>query len=689
MTPLEYLKASVFSWVAKSAGLPVMSTTGNRYIAPDRRAFEQQAKAYLNQVVLACIATRAQTLNEPALTAVDPTTKEIIPQHPLTRLFKRPNKHMSQSMFWQYVSTYVDIGGNAYIHKVRNVYGQVIELRPYHSGHIVPISESGQWIDYYQYSYEGHNREIDPRDIIHIRSYYIDPLNPILGISPIRAAGINIDTYNELMQTLYSYLRNNGVPSGVLSVQSTVSSMQAEQLKEQFQTNTTGKNRGKPIVLPAGMNYTQMGLDVSKLEASSQFAQYEVAICGVYRVDPSVAMTMAGLQASTYNNKETAFREYTLLTRVPTWNTWEEQVELSFSNEYPEVDVEFDLTTVAALQASPEMVATVTDQFASNIITVNEARQRLGFPPLETDGDKFSYSLVAAAPAFGMLSEQSETPDPTEGMGLKWKPAERQREGWIDQSSDVKAESFWRGMDTLIKEFANELEDDTSKLIAQVEKVMVPNATKGLASIDVKADPKIEVLIQRYMKSTGPVRERLVKEISKLALQEVGADLTRVQSFLDDILKDITTDMASKISKSIGNIQKEVQDVVRGMPGASADDIEEALTSKFDTLKSSRAAAIARTTARAASTQAATGTWDALNDEEEDPDEGIVKVWTTRRDAKVRESHKRLDGKWVEMDAEFEPGLDGPGVGSSVEDVVNCRCVLRPVRRKNIPRQAR
>ena len=147
---LDNVRESVLQWAVKSSGLPVFSTTGQRYASPDRRGFEQQAQAYMNQVVLACIATRAQTLNEPPLTAVDSTTGAIIPQHPLTRLFRRPNKHMSQSMFWQYVSTYIDIGGNAYIHKVRNVYGQVIELRPYHSGHIVPISESGQWVDYYQ-----------------------------------------------------------------------------------------------------------------------------------------------------------------------------------------------------------------------------------------------------------------------------------------------------------------------------------------------------------------------------------------------------------------------------------------------------------------------------------------------------------------------------------------------------------
>jgi HK97 family phage portal protein len=647
----------------------------------------------MNQVVLACIATRAQTLNEPPLTAVDSTTGAIIPQHPLTRLFRRPNKHMSQSMFWQYVSTYIDIGGNAYIHKVRNVYGQVIELRPYHSGHIVPISESGQWVDYYQYSYEGVQKELDPRDIIHIRSYYIDPLNPVLGISPVRAAGINIDTYNELMQTLYSYLRNNGVPSGVLTVQQAVNAMQAESLKEQFQTNTTGRNRGKPIVLPSGMTYTQMGLDVSKMEAGTQFAQYETAICGIYRVHPSVAMTMAGLQSSTYSNMQTAFQEYTLLTRVPTWNMWEEQVELSFSNEFPEVDVEFDTSNVAALQSDPDAVIyPVIAQFNGNLITVDEARQRMGYPPAAEGGEKYAFNLLPTAPdGAAFLSDAVGDAEVIVPAQLKWKAPELPQSGKIDQSTDVKAEAFWNSMDKTVRSYAERLQKPTQELIQQVGDVLIGDVKKqGGKALAAKAnDPRLTLLIERYMKATGKWREELLQEILKLALTEVSGDLSSVTSYIDVIQRKITIEMADSITDSVGTIRRDVQDTVNSMTGASAADIEKKLNEKFETLPKSKAATIARTTARATASEVATSTWHSMNEDEADPDEAIVKVWTTRRDGKVRESHKDMDGDWVYMGGVFKNGCTAPSRGGSADEVINCRCVLRPVRYKNLSKQAR
>lgn len=793
---IDSLTQRLIDRAVKSGNMPMMQMTGARYASPDRRGFDQQAKAYLNQVVLACIATRAQTLNEPPLMAVNPQTKEILPSHPITRLFRRPNKDMSQSMFWQYVSTYADIGGNAYIHKVRNVYGQTIELRPYHSGHIVPVSESGQWVDYYKYEYEGIRKDIDPKDIIHIRSYYIDPLNPVLGISPIRAAGINIDTYNELMQTLYSYLKNNGVPSGVLTAQANVNREQAESLKEQFQSNTTGRNRGKPVILPSGMTYTQLGLNITNMEAGTQFAQYETAICGIYRVHPAVAMTMAGLQSSTYSNMQTAFQEFTLLTRMPTWNTWEEQVELSFGEEYPDIDVEFDTSNVAALQSDPDAVIyPVVAQFNANLITVDEARAKMGFKPAEANGNQYAYERAGLMPmaGIGLASAKIEGASATvivdiddtlinaEGNGIaknvayvnelhkdhrieivtgrpdtqlhstkndleragvhydglhlndtpapsiRWKEYKAKKlmetqnvtmaidndadvramyeslginakapsdipaiaaksadrwpdSGQIDQSADVKAEAYWRTMDELVREYSEKLRPDTEKLITDVGNVLIKETAQPTKSIN----SKLSLLTQKYMKATGTWRKYYAEEVMKTAIRDLGVDFTQVKGSLDKIIDETTAKMALKIEDSVGKIYEEVIAEVNAMAGASADEIQKALTSKFETLPEWRAKVIARTTARATGSEVSDSTWEAMNKESKDEENKVVKVWTTRRDGKVRSAHRELDGKWVITGQQFSDDISAPGIASSPELAANCRCVLRPVRRKNL-----
>lgn len=651
----------------KAPLLPLTSTLTTRHVAPDRASFAANVTdGYKkNQVALACIATRAQTLNEPPCVVVDQDGKPV-DDHPLTMLFKRPNPYMSQSMFWQYVSTYIDVGGNCYIHKVRNVYGRVLELYPYHDGVITPVA-SGEWVREYVFEQEGKRTTIPAQDIIHLRSYYIDPLNPIKALSPVRMCGIHIDNYNELNGTLFSYLKNNGAPSGVLSIPvgENITPQGVEALREQMKRNTTGENRGNPLILNNGMTYQQMGLTVTNLETSSQFEQYETAICSIFRVHPAVAMTVAGLRSSTYSNMAAAHEEYTTLTRIPTWNAWEEAVEHSFRAEFPDVNVEFDTSNVAALQADHDKTQA---QYTAGILTLNEARAYMGLAPV-TGGDTF-----ASAGGSGFLSRNIEA------------KSLHADEGQIDQSKDTKAEAYWRALDKATRELADDLEPIVVATIGNAEQLAIDTFTKSATKKWGSAE--MNSLIRQFMVASGPWRESLVKQIMALAAQSVDADMTQVATYIDRVQERVTREVNEKITESIGTIRARVQEVVAQNSGGSAEAIREALTQQFTTLKESRAKAIATTTARATATRTTTETWSAMNEDETSKENEIVKVWTTKRDGKVRDSHRKLDGRWVTMGKTFNFGegdeSEGPGLADTAGNAVNCRCVLRPVRRKNL-----
>lgn len=667
MTIRERLALYLLGVATKAPAMPLTSTMTARHIAPDRTSFAANVEEGYkkNQVALACIATRAQTLNEPPLVVVDQDGKPV-DDHPLTVLFRSPNPYMSQSMFWQYVSTYLDVGGNCYIHKVRNVYGRVIELYPYHDGVVTPVAR-GEWVESYVFEQEGKRVEIPAKDIIHLRSYYIDPLNPVKALSPVRMCGINIDNYNELNATLFSYLKNNGAPSGVMTVPigQTVSTTQVEMLREQLQKNIAGENRGKPLILQNGMTYQQMGLTVTNLETGSQFEQYETAICSIFRVHPAVAMTVAGLRSSTYSNMASAHAEYTTLTRIPTWNAWEEAVEHSFGNEYPGINVEFDTSNVAALQADHDKTQA---QYTAGILTLNEARAFMGLPAV-TGGDTF-----ASAGGAGFLSRD---------IDVKSLHAD---EGQIDQSKDTKAEAYWRTLDKATRELADDLEPIVVDTIGKAEQLAIDTFTKSATKKWGNAE--MDRLIRQFMIASGPWRESLVKQIMALAAQSVDADMTQVTSYIDRVQERVTREVNEKITESIGTIRARVQEVVAQNSGQTAETIREALTQQFTTLKESRAKAIATTTARATATRTTTETWSAMNEDETSKENEIVKVWTTKRDGKVRESHRNLDGRWVTMDKTFKFGegddSEGPGLAETPGNAVNCRCVLRPVRRKNL-----
>jgi HK97 family phage portal protein len=618
----------------------------------------------------------------------------MLEQHPVSRLFSRPNAIMSQSAFWQYISTYLDVGGNAYILKVRNALGAPAELYPYHDGQITPVIGEMGWIDHYAFDKgNGQTIAIPARDVIHMRSYYIDPLQPHLGLSPIVVASIGIDSYNELMDTLFSIAKNGGVVPGILSSPNALPPVLVDQLKDQFAEKLGGRGEqsGKPLVLSGGMTYSEMGQTVAALATSEQFAQFEVSICGAFRVDPAVAMTRAGLLSSTYANKETAFREYTTLTRVPTWHAWEDQVGMSFADEFPGVRATFDTSGIAALQSDPDsIIYPVIAQFNANLLSVDETRQRMGITP-SADAERgamYANDLIAPA-AGGFLTAEpdvtkTEQPDPeTPAAPIEYY-----------QHEEKEAASYWQAADKIMEKHSEEL----APFIADGMKSMLQAVTSRKAGEPDAARIRIEELAAKFMKASASVRESLLKEIFALAVQTAEGDPSAFATILDQLQKDMARFMSDNLTASYGVARDEIASVITANAGADEATLLKALKDKVSTLADSRAKAIAKTTVRATSTKTQTNTWQKMNEGNAGTPDELVKVWVSRRDSKVRASHRKMDGMFADVGGAFQEidedgkptgkSLQGPSLSTDADpsNIINCRCTIRPVKRSKLKR---
>lgn len=393
-----------------NVGLPSPQGTqvGGRVAYPNKEGYTANVVHGFekNPVVAACVGLYASTLNEPPIGVLRPDGT-IDTNHPLGLLFRRPNKHMGQTDFWQIVWTYLAISGNCYIKKVRSELGNIVELIPYSDAFIAPLLDQLGWVYAYEYRSNAFQQTWSADDVIHLHNpAYRNPLRMHMGISPIEIAWDKIHTYNELQATMYSLVASNAVPSGILTAPGDIPVATVSSLKDQLRKrkNAQGRERTEPLVLGSGMTYTQMGLDATKLQASELLQELEVAICGAFRIHPVVALTSAGLARSTYNNIQSAYSEYTTLTRVPFWNALEEQLEAGLYKEYPGIQLQFDLAEVQALQPDADaLIYPIIATFEKNIITQNETRKKLGYEPIE-GGESFFYEI---APDFGgLLSDE-------------------------------------------------------------------------------------------------------------------------------------------------------------------------------------------------------------------------------------------------------------------------------------------
>lgn len=678
MSWIERVKLSIGQRLSSRLPSPAGVNMGGRVSYPARGKYlaHVQHGYKKNPIVAACIGLITSTMNEPPLGVAMPDGTVNV-NHPVSVMFRRPNQYMGQAQFWGIVWQFIETSGNAYVRKLRSPAGNVVGYVPYSDANVAPLIDKDGWVYAYHYT-SGNVSETWPADnVIHIRNpLYTDPLNLHMGMSPIEVAWEKIVTYNELQATIYSLVASNAVPSGILTAPGAIGYEQQESLKAQLEKrrNAQGKERTRPLVLGEGMTYVQMGLDAKKLQAGEVTRELEASICSAFRIAPQVLGLSAGLQFSGYNNMQSAYAEYTTLLRVPLWNAIEEQMEAGMQKDYPGIQLAFDLSQVESLNPKPEP-SVVISEFAANILTANEARVALGYEPAE-NGDRFSYEMT---PSVGFMSAPTETEtkdnaDPVESV-------ESDRVKW----SEPWATKSWQQEVKLLEGFAR----DTQKQA----RAMIDAARKGALSKvkAAKANPadgvSVPDLVRQFMTANKSTREQLATKIIELTITGTDINLAEVQSFLDVVIADQTAATSDNIRTSCETLKSDVARIAKENAG-NAEAIREALTNRFDAISESRAAMIARTTVRAQSTVVQKSTIKNLNARQTDPNKRKVMVWLSMRDDKVRESHDELDGKYIEAGetwTKHNPGItEGPGVGTDPAEVIQCRCVMRPVTKSRL-----
>jgi HK97 family phage portal protein len=665
---------------------PAGVSVGGRIPYPKRGTYllHVQNGYKANPIVAGCVGLLSSTMNEAPLGVMnDDGTVNL--NHPLSVMFRRPNPYMGQAQFWAQCWQFLSLSGNAYIKIVRGPMGNMTGLLPYGDAHVAPIRDENGWIIGYQYSSQGVTQNWLATDVIQLRHpLYIDPLALDMGMSPIEVCWDKIQTYNELQSSIYSLVASNMVPSGILTAPGEVPSGTVASLKQQLQKrrDAKGRERTEPLVLANGMSYVQMGLDANQIQATETIRELEAAICAAFRIHPAVIGSSAGLSVSTYSNLQTAYAEYTTLTRVPFWNSIEEQIESGLGKEYPGVQLAFDTTQVQALQPDVDSVIyPVIAEFNANVITLNETRSRLGFEPVE-DGDKYAYEVVPPSIGFGMAADDG--PDSQVAGGA---PAEMKfdliggRIKW-DEGYAVKS---WQDEERILKRSVSETEPFVVELMDSAKRGAEKKARSGRGN---PADGiKVEELVNKYMTATKAVRDKLARQIIEMTITSANVDLATVQSAIDEIIGAQSLETNKMMKESCETLKREVAKIAEDNAG-DVDAITSKITAKFESITASRAATIARTTVRAQSTVVQNEAITQVNKREPDENKRFAMVWLSQRDDDVRESHEELDGLSIDVGeswTQYNPGITkGPGIGTDPAETINCRCVQRPTRKSRI-----
>lgn len=610
--------------LVKATGFTLVPEWARRsFMVPTFQALTREGYR-ANAAVFACISQLALAYLEPPLVVMrlTDTGRVPLPNHPLSRLLRRPNDQMGMAELLQFSMTYKAIGGNCYWYKVRSAAGRVVNLVPLNDSQITPVAGGSSLVGYYEFDNgTGTPDLISSQDIVHFK-WAVDPLQPWRGLAPLMAVAREVDSDNEATAYLFSLLKNDAVPRLALISPAghVLSEDEVARMRAEWKDRYGGANRGLPAILEGGLDIKTLSLNLQEMAFEALHRIPEARIAAAFRVPAVLAGLNVGLEQMTYNNVEGMMKHFVQRTMVPQWRLDEEQLSTALLPEFgglPDEVVAFDTSRVQALAEDVEKKRTWVDGAVSRgYMLVNEGRAQIGLPA-DPNGNIYLRSMATIeVPLGGERPEPTADVTPPKGLRQIKSLAERRstQRAFIAAQRQTRAE-IARRMEVDLDRYFADLADRVIGRLAKawqperIERKDLPEADDLLTSSDRAELERIVMrsYIEIIQASWDYFNASLGVEVAfDLADPAVTAILAQAGTRVKDI--DTTTLQALRDALQHGSDEGwSIDHLVRGDPANNIPGIRDLVQQTYK----GRAKTIARTELGNAQNGAAIGRYAA------------------------------------------------------------------------------
>lgn len=369
-------------------------------------------------VVMACIFWIQRVFTEGTLVIQRRTPQlmwERVVDHRVETLIARPNAFYDGDALWKATVLSYVIDGNSYWWKVRNVFGEVIQLWYVPHWMIAPVSDTpgssfgavgggSTFIRGYQLLNGLRPVGFIARDdVVHFR-FGLDPEDTRVGISPLKCLMREIEADISAAEFTGAVLGNMGIPGLVIAPKDSTwapTPAQVKELKDYIDGQAfRGENSGKTLVFGKPAEILQLGgSDPNKVMLPALRDIAEERVCAVIGVPAAVVGFGSGLQSTKVG---ATMRELvkaawvTCLSPMQTTfaNAVSDQLLPDFHAQLNRFRAAFDMTDASSFQEEFDLRArTLGYLVEKGILRVDRAQHQLG---LEVDPAREVYLGPAA-----------------------------------------------------------------------------------------------------------------------------------------------------------------------------------------------------------------------------------------------------------------------------------------------------
>lgn len=240
---------------------------------------------------------------------------------PYATLLRDPNPELDPYLFWLWTVSTLNIYGEAFWLKVRDVGGRPVALVPWHPTRMVDEVVDGRR----QWSLQRNDGRtpIQRRDFVHFRFYDPDSLHR--GMSPLEPLRDTLENEAGARAANSALWRNGGRPSFILKHPRVVGDAAVTRLRDQWNDIHGGVgNWAKTAILEEGMEAQKLTFDADELQYIESRKLNREEACAAYDVPPPVVHI---LDRATFSNITEQMRSMYRDTMAPKLKLLESTIE--------------------------------------------------------------------------------------------------------------------------------------------------------------------------------------------------------------------------------------------------------------------------------------------------------------------------------------------------------------------------
>lgn len=380
----------------------------------------EAGKLQQSSLVMAAVNWLGRVLPEAPLQVMEADAEgkeKPVTGHPAIALLKRPNPFYSGAALWKSYALSWITSGNPYYLKMRNGFGQVVQLWYVPPSMLIPRwpEDGSAFISHYEYQVDGRIYRIDPKDVLHFRDG-ADPENMgRTGLSGVASVLREICADNEVPVYHYLLLKAGGVPPVVLALKDGQSGVDFDpaHVKQTYINSTTGDQRGKVFVSGNAIELTKVGFNPQEMDLKMLRHLPESRFASVIGIAKETLGFGVADTSSTYNNVTSADARSIQTYVKPLWGYIEDELTHQLGPDFGLTDNQrfaFDLSEIGALREDrTALYARETLAYEKGVKLRSEARSALGLDI--TPEDEVYFVFAASEQPEPAKPELNDQPD--------------------------------------------------------------------------------------------------------------------------------------------------------------------------------------------------------------------------------------------------------------------------------------